>query len=342
MLSVGIIGFGRIGAEHAGWLQSAQGIRAVATSDPTPARRAIAEQGGLRAHESVASLIEDKNVDAVLVSTPTAMHHEHASAALRAGKHVMVEKPIALDLAQSKSLVELAERQQRVLSVFHNRRWDIDYLTVKQAIDAGTLGKVFNIESRIGQWASCVGPAAREWRPGWRNEAGFGGGGLYDWGSHFIDQLWRMMLPAKAVRVFAQLRGNVWTKDCDDLARVLIDFDNGAAGMVEINTTTTRPLPRWHIDGSRGSGESPYSLAFDLNIWSQVTFAPADGAAAELLPRATESLSETQIWEQFAAAVRGEEEPAVLARSVLPTMTLLDAARESSRRGCAIDVDLPQ
>ncbi|MEA2708562.1 MAG: scyllo-inositol 2-dehydrogenase [Phycisphaerales bacterium] len=342
MLSVGIIGFGRIGAEHARWLQSAQGIRAVATSDPTPARRAIAEKGGLRAHDSVDALINDENVDIVLVSTPTAMHHQHGSAALGAGKHVMVEKPMALDFAQSKSLVEFAERQQRVLSVFHNRRWDIDYLTVKQAIDAGTLGNVFNIESRIAQWASCVGPAAREWRPGWRNEAGFGGGGLYDWGSHFIDQLWRMMLPAKAVRVFAQLRGNVWTKDCDDLARVLIDFDSGAVGMVEINTTTTRPLPRWHIDGTRGSGESPYSLAFDLNIWSQVTFAPADGAAAELLPRATESLSETQIWEQFAAAVRGEEEPAVLARSVLPTMTLLDAARESSRRGCAIDVDLPQ
>jgi len=199
---------------------------------------------------------------------------------------------------------------------------------------------VINVESRIGQWASCVGPAAREWRPGWRNEAGFGGGGLYDWGSHLVDQLWRMMLPARAVRVFAQLRGNVWTSDCDHFARVLIDFDNGAVGMVEINTTTTRPLPRWHVDGTAGSAESPYSLTFDLDAWSQVAFAPTDGTAAELLPRATLRMSETQIWEQFAAAVRGEGEPAVTAASVLPTMQLLDAARESSARGCAIDVDL--
>src|SRR5439155_20902668 len=127
---------------------------------------------------------------------------------------------------------ELAEEQGRVLSVFHNRRWDIDFLTVQSAINEGTVGKVINVESRIGQWASCVGPAAIEWRPGWRNEAGFGGGGLYDWGSHFIDQLWRLMLPSRPLRVFAQLRGNVWTSDCDDLARVLIDFYNGAVGMV--------------------------------------------------------------------------------------------------------------
>jgi predicted dehydrogenase len=240
------------------------------------------------------------------------------------------------------------------LSVFHNRRWDVDYLTVKQAIDAGTFGTIINVESRIGQWASCVGPAAREWRPGWRNQADFGGGGLYDWGSHFVDQLWRMMLPARPVRVFAQLRGNVWTKDCDDFARVLIDFDSGdgsggAVGMVEINTTTTRPLPRWHVDGTRGSAESPYSLAFDLETWARVEFAPAPsappapaaeaaGLAAARLPRATETMSETQIWEQFAAAVRGEGEPAVTAASVLPTVALLDAARESSRRGCAIEV----
>src|SRR5687768_13164538 len=341
-MRVGIIGFGRIGAAHAGWLQAARGIDAVAVADVTPARRELAESRGLRAHERYENLLADREVDAVLVSSATAMHFEHASAALAAGKHVLVEKPMALNLKDSAELVRLAKEAGRVLSVFQNRRWDVDYLTVLDAVKAGRFGKLINVESRIGQWASCVGPAAKEWRPGWRNEANFGGGGLYDWGSHFVDQLWQLMLPAKPVRVFAQLRGNVWTRDCDDFARVCIDFDDGAVGMVEINTTTTRPLPRWHIDGTRGSAESPYSPAFDLNIWSQVTFAAADGAAAELLPRATETMSETQIWEQFAAAVRGEGEPAVIAASVLPTMALLDAARESSRRGCAVDVTFPE
>jgi predicted dehydrogenase len=275
----------------------------------------------------------------VLVSTPTAMHHEHASAALRAGKHVMVEKPMALDLKQARDLVELAEREKRVLSIFHNRRWDVDYLTVKSAVQSGTFGKVINVESRIGQWASCVGPAAKEWHPAWRNEAEFGGGGWYDWGSHFVDQLWRLMLPAKPTRVFAQLRGNVWTTDCDDFARVSIDFDDGAVGVVEINTTTTRPLPRWHVDGTLGSADAPYSLAFDLNTWADLEFTPAEANGSSWpLPRVGDVLSETQIWESFAAAVRGGGEPAVTPRSVLPTMALLDAARESSRTGRAMEL----
>jgi predicted dehydrogenase len=246
----------------------------------------------------------------------------------------MVEKPMALDLPQSRELVDLAEQNKKILSVFHCRRWDIDYLTVKSAIDAGVFGKVFNIESRIGQWSSCVGPAAKEWRPGWRNEASFGGGGLYDWGSHFIDQLWRLLFPAKPIRVFAQLRGNVWSKDCDDFARVCIDFDNDAVGMVEINTTTTRPLPRWHIDGTLGSADAPFSLAFDLNVWSQITFTGADGGEPRLLEKSQAvMLTKTQIWDQFASAVRGQGGPAVSANSVLTTMKLLDAARESSRTG---------
>ncbi len=229
----------------------------------------------MKVYPDVDSLLADADVHAILVATPTAMHQEHATQALRSGRHVLVEKPMALDLDQSKKLVEEAAAAGRVLSVFQNRRWDLDYLTVRRAVAGGAFGTIINVESRLGQWASCVGPAAREYRPGWRNEAAFGGGGLYDWGSHFVDQMWRLLWPAKPLRVFAQLRGNVWTSDCDDFARLIIDFDNGAAGLVEINTTTTRPGPRWHIDGSSGSGSSPHSPAFDLSVWATLEFTPA-------------------------------------------------------------------
>jgi predicted dehydrogenase len=337
--NVGIIGFGRIGAEHAAWLAGARGVRAAAVADATPARRALAESRGLRAYADVDALLADDGLDAVLVATPTAMHFDHASRALAAGRHVMVEKPVALDLGQSLHLVEDARRRGRVLSVFHNRRWDADYLTVRAALASGAFGRVINVESRLGQYASCVGPAAREYRPGWRNEAAFGGGGLYDWGSHFVDQLWRVMRPRRPVRVFAQLRGNVWTRDCDDFARVLVDFDDGAVGMVEINTTTTAPLPRWHVDGVDGSASSPHSPEFDTNTWAQLAFTPSkEGEPPRRFPAAAAGLSEPQIWEKFAAAARGDGPAAVTIESVLPTMALLDAARESSRRGMAIDV----
>jgi predicted dehydrogenase len=337
-ISIGIIGFGRIGAEHATWLSQSKSARAIAVADATPARQQLAAQRNLKVYSAIPDLLADKSIDAILVSTPTAMHFDHVSQSLAAGKHVLVEKPMALNLDRSRELAHLAARHDRILSVFHNRRWDIDYLTVAHHLKQSTFGKIINIESRLGQWASCVGPAAREYRPNWRNEGAFGGGGLYDWGSHFIDQLWRLLWPAKPLRVFAQLRGNVWTKDCDDFARVLIDFDNDAVAMLEINTTTMRPLPRWHIDGTAGSADSPFSLAFDTKEWSKLTFAPADGSAARLLSPASPGLNEIDIWDQFAAALRGEGHPAISLKSVLCTMALLDASQKSSQRGSAIDV----
>src|SRR3954471_2747816 len=128
-VDVGIVGYGRIGAEHAGWLSKAKGIRAVAAADATPARRAIAEARGLRAVADEAQLLSDPSLPALLISTPTAMHFQHAMAALAAGKHVLVEKPMTMNLEQASELVAEAQRRKRVLSVFHNRRWDADYLT---------------------------------------------------------------------------------------------------------------------------------------------------------------------------------------------------------------------
>lgn len=336
-LRIGIIGYGRIGAEHAGWLSRCQGAKAVAAADATPARRELASQRGLRAYKQISQLLQDPAIDAVLIASPTAMHFEHASLAIEAGKHLMIEKPMALDLPQATLLRDRARAAGLVISVFHNRRWDIDYLTVRDALAAGVLGKLINVESRLGQFSSCVGPAAKEYRPNWRNEASFGGGGLYDWGSHFVDQIWRLLLPAKPVRVFAQLRANVWSTDCDDFARVLIDFDNGVAGLVEINTTTHTPLPRWNLDGSNASASSPASPEFDTRVWAKLQLHPTAGEPS-IFPMAKPGLTESDIWEQFARAARGEGNPAIEIDTVLPTMALLDAARESSRTGAAVDV----
>jgi len=345
MLNIGIIGFGRIGNEHSDWINKSTGARAVAVADGTPARAELARSKGLRVYSTIDALLTDAEVQAILVATPTAMHFNHASAALAAGKHVMVEKPMSLDLPSSQKLVEDAAARNLTLCVFQNRRWDLDYLSVRRAMEANTFGKVINVESRLSQWSSCVGPAAREYRPNWRNEASFGGGGLYDWGSHFVDQIWRLLWPAKPARVFAQLRGNIWTTDCDDFARLCIDFDNGAAALVEINTTTACPLPRWHVDGDAGSATSPHSPTFSLETWAQLDFTPASASAPNihgpirrLDPAREDVLTEPQIWSRFAAACEGCDAPPINPRSVLCTMALLDAARQSAREGQAIDV----
>ena len=107
---IGIVGFGRIGNEHARWLSRCRGLQLAAVFDPTPQRRDIAAELGIRAFESLNTLL-NSDIDAVLISTPTAMHFEQALLALRAGKHVMIEKPMALDLAQSTQAG--ASRSQR-------------------------------------------------------------------------------------------------------------------------------------------------------------------------------------------------------------------------------------
>jgi predicted dehydrogenase len=107
---------------------------------------------------------------------------------------------------------------------------------------------------------------------------------------------------------------------------------------VEINTVTTRPLPRWHLDGTLGTADSPFSLEFDTGKWAELTFAPAAGPAVVSLQKSSAGLTEIDIWQQFAAAVRGESSPAVPIQSVLMTMRLLDAARESARTGLAVPI----
>ncbi|MCS7033440.1 MAG: Gfo/Idh/MocA family oxidoreductase [Phycisphaerae bacterium] len=335
-IRMGIIGYGRIGALHARWIERCGRARVQAVCDITPARREMARAAGFEVVSEVPALLE-RPLDAILVTSPTSMHFEHGLAALSADRHVMIDKPMALDFAQARCLADEAARRGRVLSVFHNRRWDRDFLTVRQALVQGVFGRVINVESRLGQWASCVGGAAVEYRPQWRTEAAFGGGGLYDWGSHFLDQIWQLLLPDRPVRVFAQLRGNVWSTDCDDFARVCIDFAGGAVALVEINTTTTRPLPRWHVDGTEGSADSPPSREFDTDTWARLRFVCKDGTE-RLLPMANPGLDEPAIWERFALACMGEGTPAVPIRSVLATMVLLDAARESSQTGRAVDL----
>src|SRR3954471_203035 len=134
MISVGIVGFGRIGAEHAGWLSKCANARALAVADATAARQEMARGRGLVVYSTIEELLRDPAVDAVVVSTPTSMHFEHVQLALNAGKHVLVEKPMALDLEAALGMAELAERKKRVLSVFQNRRWDVDYLTVAKHV----------------------------------------------------------------------------------------------------------------------------------------------------------------------------------------------------------------
>jgi predicted dehydrogenase len=180
----------------------------------------------------------------VALVTPHNTHCPLTVQALNAGKHVVTEKVMCLDVAEADAMIGAAKKHNRVLSVFQNRRWDNDYLTVKQAVKDGLLGDLFLIESTVNGYGE---PG------GWRREKRYGGGMLYDWGAHLIDQIVQLMLPARPVRVFADLQHRVWNLDTETQALVMTQFSNGCTAIVDVGSISWQNKPRWIVRGEKGA-----------------------------------------------------------------------------------------
>lgn len=153
-------------------------LHAVVTRKPD---EVLAAWPGARAVASLEEALADSAVDLVVLATPNALHAAQARAALVAGKGVVVDKPFALSLAEAREVAALAEARGLFLSVFHNRRWDADFLALKREIEAGTLGAVVTFESRFDRYRPEV-------RDRWRERDEPGGGIWNDLGPHLIDQ----------------------------------------------------------------------------------------------------------------------------------------------------------
>ena len=175
-IRTGLIGYGLGGAVfHAPLIQASPSLSldAIATS------RAVPE--GVRAVADPRALIADPAIDLVVIATPNATHFPLALAALEAGKHVVIDKPFTATVAQADRLIGLARERDRRLTVFHNRRWDGDFLTARRLLASQRLGEVMLCEMHWDRFRL-------EIRPGWKDEAAEGTGLLYDLGSHLIDQ----------------------------------------------------------------------------------------------------------------------------------------------------------
>ncbi|NTV99693.1 MAG: oxidoreductase [Oscillochloris sp.] len=180
-LHVALVGYGYAGKTfHAPLIVGTSGLRLAAAVSSDPAR-VRADWPELPVFSSIEDLCLQANVDLVVVATPNATHYSLARAALLAGKHVVVDKPFTVALAEAQDLAALAAERQLLLSVFHNRRWDADFLVVSELLRTGRLGRVVALESRFDRFRPTV-------RPRWREQAGAGSGIWYDLGPHLLDQ----------------------------------------------------------------------------------------------------------------------------------------------------------
>jgi predicted dehydrogenase len=187
-LRAGLVGYGFAGQTfHAPVLSAVPGLELAAVASSQP-QKVQADWPGAAVVPDVAALIARADIDLVVVATPNAQHHPVAKAALEAGKHVVVDKPFTLDVAQAKELASLASRNNRILSVYQNRRFDADFLTLKDLLASGELGRVVYLESHFDRFRPEV-------RARWREQAVPGSGLWVDLGAHLVDQ---------AVQLFGQ------------------------------------------------------------------------------------------------------------------------------------------
>jgi predicted dehydrogenase len=237
-----------MGKHHATAVHSTDGLTLVGVFDVLPDRREAAaeEQPGATVHSSYEALLSDPNVDLVILITPHDTHAPLAIQASRAGKHVVTEKVMCLDTAEADAMIGAARDAERVLTVYQNRRWDGDFLTVRKTIDSGVLGNVFSIESSVNGW----------WFPaGWRGVKASGGGMLYDWGAHLADQLVQMKLPALPQIVFALDWSGAHAVDIETQTTASIAFSDGTIASIDVGCASHRSRSRWLVRGEKAALE---------------------------------------------------------------------------------------
>lgn len=203
-IRVGLLGYGLAGAVfHAPFIATTPGLAltSVVTSSSERADAVRARYPGTRVDSTVDALLDAGDIDLVVVATPNDSHVPLARRALSADLDVVVDKPVAPTAEQARELQALANEVGRIVTVFQNRRWDTDYLTLRSLLDAGSLGDVRRFESRFESWS----PSAKG---GWREsgDPGLVGGLLFDLGAHLIDQAVQLFGPVATVYAEADVR----------------------------------------------------------------------------------------------------------------------------------------
>lgn len=244
-ITMGIFGFGGMAyTHHYKWIvEEIPEITIKGVYDINPEREQLARESGLKVYPNAESLLADEEINLVLIATPNDFHKDYAIRSLRAGKHVLCEKPCMLCSEDLEEVLTVAKETGKIFTVHQNRRWDRDYLIVKRILESGEIGKPFFIESRVN--------GARGIPGDWRCEKKAGGGMMYDWGVHLIDQVLQIF-DCPITELYCQLF-HLKYEEVDDNFKLFMKFENGACVMIEIGTFHLIAAPRWLMHCDEGS-----------------------------------------------------------------------------------------
>ena len=298
----------------------------------------------LRRQSSAAStLLAISSIRLVVIATPNTSHFELAKQCLLAGRDVVIDKPFAPTHAEAASLVAIAEEKHRLLSVYHNRRWDGDFLTVQRLMNEGKFGRVVLFESHFDRFR----PQLKE--HAWRERAEPGSGVLFDLGPHLIDQA--MLLLGEPEAIGADVRIERERATVDDAFDVVLHYPNSRA-LLRAGMIVSTQTPRFVVQGTQGGylkyGLDPQEEALKRGdrpsgeFWGYEaperwgTFLQAQGDTFLADKCATEPGDYRKYYENVRDAILGTAELAVTPRQALRVMRALEMAGESNRKGCVL------
>lgn len=335
--SVAVIGFGGMGEWHCRQLKTMKEINLSGIYDILPERAKAAEEAGIHAYSSLEELLSDGEVNVVTIATPNDIHKEIAIKAMEAKKNVVCEKPVTLCSTDLLEMIKASEKNNVLFTVHQNRRWDEDFLIVKELYQKNTLGKVFNIESRVHGSRGIPGD--------WRNTKEQGGGMVLDWGVHLLDQM-LMLTGAKVVSTYAVLT-NVTNEAVDDGFKAMLRFDDGMTAYVEVGTSNFINLPRWYVQGENGTAEiTDWGLngkIVKVSDWEKRDAVPvvtAAGLTKTMAPRTSETIKEYPLpriesdvrdfYRNVIKTIHGEEEIIVKHSQLIRVMKLMETIFHSA------------
>lgn len=339
-IRVGLIGYGFAGKTfHAPYILAAPGL----------ALTVVASRDAAKVHADLpgVTVIGDpmqmaaQEVDLIVVATPNDSHAPLARAALQAGKHVVVDKPFTLNLTEARELAALARHQGRLLSVFQNRRWDSDFLSIRKGLADGLVGNLKHFESHIDRFRPVV-------RPRWREVAGPGSGLWFDLGPHLVDQALQLFgLPDRVLASLARQREGA---QVDDWAHVVLEYGERRV-ILHASVVAAGGAVRFVAHGDHGSlvkrkadpqepqllgGMKPGDAGWGHDPDDLLHY-DADGVERAI---PAERGDQPRYFREVAAALRGEGTNPVTPEQAIAVMAVIEAAFASARSGTAVVPEL--
>lgn len=351
-LKVGIIGFGFMGHCHEQTINKLENAELVAVCDINEAQLADAKERGVSTYSSAEELLSIKEINTVIIAVPNHLHWEMVEKAAKHGKNIICEKPAAMSVEEFDKMLESVKEAGVLFTVHQQRRWDKDFRISKEVYDRKTVGDVYTIKSCLYGFNGNMHD--------WHVYKEYGGGMLFDWGVHLLDQI-LFMVDSKIKTVYADLK-NVINTEVDDYFNIMLKFENGISAQIELGTYYLADKERWFerhwfIGGNTGSmsvdgfdcfGNITRTTSLLQNVPGKITMSFAGPTRSFGPPRegllVTEPLPEVNtdhimFFQNYINALDGKEEFVVKPSEVRRVLALMEAVRKSAETGKSIDFE---